>query len=548
MQNTIDKVISALSPSWGLKRAENRARISLSNSMLGAFGEPTGFVTAGANHKATKGWFTRRASADEDVLPKHDDAIASSRDLSMNTPIASAILKRVATNVVGMGLTFQSRVDRKGLGLTDEAADAWEEDVERKFRVFAESKNCDVERTLNFYQLQYLAFMSPMLSGDVFFMLPWIDMPGSPFETCIRLIESDLCCNPSGLPDTTDVAGGIRVDKYGAPSHYYFASKFPVGNSLTAMTPTEWIEVPAWDVTSGRRNVHHIFNKTRPGQRRGMPFLSAIFVQLKQISRLSDAKLMQNLIQSFFTVFIKDTASTGGLAPGYADSTSVVENTDPNKEFQYEMGSANVVELDQNKDIVVADPKRMDGGFKDFFDSLVMQIGASCEIPFEQVMLHFSASYSASRAALIEAYKFYKSQRASFAMNFCQPVYEAWLHEMIIKGYITAPGFMDDPFRRAYWSKAKWSGAGMGQIDTEKETNSAIARINANLSNNEDEYAQIYGGDWDSAFQRRVREYTKIEASGVQPMASKAYDMRGENSRRASKSEKSTESEESTDE
>ena len=119
---------------------------------------------------------------------------------------------------------------------------------------------------------------------------------------------------------------------------------------------------------------------------------------------------------------------------------------------------------------------------------------------------------------------------------------------MIIKGYITAPGFMDDPFRRAYWYKAKWSGAGMGQIDTEKETNSAIARINANLSNNEDEYAQIYGGDWDSAFQRRVREYTKIEASGVQPMASKAYDMRGENSRRAAKAEKPTESKESTDE
>jgi hypothetical protein len=37
------------------------------------------------------------------------------------------------------------------------------------------------------------------------------------------------------------------------------------------------------------------------------------------------------------------------------------------------------------------------------------------------------------------------------ARNFCQPVYEWFLYECVARGLIDAPGFLDDPVKRAAW-------------------------------------------------------------------------------------------------
>lgn len=519
MSNILDKTIAYFFPKIGLKRAEYRARNSMAAaSMQQLFPEPSGYLTAGMQKRSLRGWRASAISPDADILPKIQSARASSRDLFMNTPLANAAIKRIDTNVIGHGLTLQSRIGRAALGLNDKEADAWERNTEMLFRIFADSKNCDISRAQNFYQLQSLAFVSPLLSGDVFFSLPWKPVKGWPYELRIKLIESDLCSNPDMSLDTEDTAGGIKIDSDGAPLSYFFANKFSAGEDIFSMTPREWKEVPAFDEETGRQNIYHIFDKTRPGQRRGIAFLAPVFEVLKQTSRLTEAKLMQNLIQTFFTVFIKDSKGPVSLQPNFGPQTSVLSDDEPDIENQYELGNANIVELDDSKDITIADPHRTDVGFQSFFESMVKQISASCEVPFEQLLLHFSASYSASRAALLEAWKFYRKRRATFALEFNQPVYEAWLYEMVYKGVIKAPGFLEDPILRKMWCKTQWGGSGQGQIDPLKETDAAIKKINYNLSNYEDEHTAIYGGDWESSFDRKVREDSLIKENGQQPL------------------------------
>lgn len=521
MTNALDKLVNYVAPGAGLKRATARAKVEMLSSMSGT----SGYLTAGSMKRSMQGWLASKLSPDSDVLPKHSSQIASSRDLYMNTPMAGAILRRLCSASVGSGLNLQSRVDRAALGLSDEAADAWERKVEGLWRIFAESKDADITRTMNFYQLQALVFFNRLLSGDVFFMLPWVPVAGCPFETRIKIIEADLCRNPELDSASGEKAGGIELDQFGAPKAYWFSKNYPSGQDLVNVLSVtdEFIRVPAFDAASGRRNVHHVFERERPGQRRGTPLLSRVFETLKQITRLGEAKLMHHLLQSFFTVFVTNETGVAQLDNPYGIADTAQTPTDYASGQNVELGNANIIELDENRKISVADPGRSDIGYGTFFDSLIAQVAANVGIPAGTLMLRFQASYSATRGERLEFEREYMAARRNFSYDFCQQVYEAWLYEVVSKGLVEAPGFLEDPIKRKQWSRAKWNGAGLGQIDPLKETEAAISRINAYLSTHEDEYAVLSeGGDWDNTINRLSREDKAIKDSGVLPMSQPA--------------------------
>ena len=73
------------------------------------------------------------------------------------------------------------------------------------------------------------------------------------------------------------------------------------------------------------------------------------------------------------------------------------------------------------------------------------QVGAALEIPADLLMMSFNSSYSASRAALLEAWKAFRMRREWLVKDFCDPVYELWLTEAVALGRISAPGFLTDP-------------------------------------------------------------------------------------------------------
>lgn len=65
---------------------------------------------------------------------------AACRMLYMAAPIATSAIRTNRTNVVGIGLQLKSRIDREALGMTQEAADAWQAQAEREFALWSENK------------------------------------------------------------------------------------------------------------------------------------------------------------------------------------------------------------------------------------------------------------------------------------------------------------------------------------------------------------------------------------------------------------------------
>lgn len=516
--NLFEKAISSISPKWGIERAKFKMGMSaITNTGVG------GFVTPGSPKRSMRGWQTTANSVDRDTIPFLDKSRAGSRDLFMNTPIAVAALRKLNTSVIGSGIQLSCMVDRDKLGMEEDAASNWERNTEREFKLWAESTECDCRRTLNFYELQSLSFFSMLLSGDCFVMLPYLKRQGSIYDLRVKIIESDYISNPLGVIDTTTFAAGIETDDYGAPIAYHVRS-LPPGLSIFTGTGDfsaflgTWERILAFGPKSGRRNVLHLFECDRPGQRRGIALLTPIMEHLKQLTRYTESELMAAVITSFFTVFIEQNQGTtpfaDSLVPldkvtninGTPTDLAVQQSPNPSDQYTYEMGNGNFVMLGPNEKASFANPNRPNSAFQNFHDAVVKEMGAAIEMPFEILMNHFGASYSASRGAFVEFWRRVKNYRMKMTRSFSQPVYEAWLEEAIIKGRVKAPGFFDDPAIRAAWCETEWSGPAQGQIDQFKETQAAQLRIQAKLSTYEKEYVALHGESWEKAVQRLGRE------------------------------------------
>lgn len=499
-ENFVDRAVRYFAPVLAQRRLHARVQSAMFNAYAG------GYAGASRSDRALQGWPVATGSPDSDILTDLQLLRDRSAWLARNAPIACGAINTTVTNVVGSGLTLQSRIDRKALKLTDEQADAWEDQVEREFRLW--SKHCDANRTLTFGGLQELAFRSTLERGDVFISLPYIEKPSVPYGLSLQLIEADRVCNPDSKPDRRELAGGIERDKYGAPIAYHILDTHP-GETYSLSASARWVRVSAFGAVTGRRNVLHLFRVLRCGQVRGVPFLAPVIKTLKQLDRYSEAEIMAAVVSGMFTVFVRSNAD-GQLGPFMPGSEGAGGSDE-----EVRLGNGAVVGLAPGEDISLADPKRPNANFDPFVLAMVRQIGLCLEIPYEVLVKHFTASYSAARAALLEAWKFFLGRRRWCADYMCQPIYEAWLEEAVANGRIEAPGYLSDPVIREAYCRAEWIGPAKGMINEKDEVQAAVSRLENHMSTLDAETAALTGGDWEANVRQREKEQRTLKAAGL---------------------------------
>ena len=464
-----------------------------------------GYDASNPTRRANRTWKARLGNPDTNDLPSLGRLRTLSRDAYRNQPLVKGGIDTIRYNVIGGGLVLQSQPNNEILGISEEEASNWAKDVEFKFsKMWADSKNCDAERTKSFGELQSVALYSAMLSGDVCALLPYIDR-GSTFSLSVQLIEADKLSNPNYRLDTVKTAGGITVGEYGEPQIYHFSKNHPGA----ILKKNEWVDIPAFGEKSGRRNVIHLFEMTRPNSRRGVPILAPVLESLKVLSEYTTAELEAALISGLYTVFVK---TENGELP-----EPMMDNTTPNMDDprNIELSPGLIVGLEKGESIDTANPGRPNQAFDGFIMSIIKQIGAALQVPYELLVKHFASSYSASRAALLEAWKAFKTRRQWFARNFCQPIYEEWLYEAVLTGVIKAPGFLEDEKIRTAYCVATWNGPTPGQLDPTKETEAALARVEAGFSTRTKEAAEMNGTDFEQNAITAKRENQLIAEAGL---------------------------------
>lgn len=504
----LDRAIGAVSPRWALNRLRDRTAMALASG--GYFGGSR------RGRAALSNWNPGVADADGDISPDLVDLRAYSRDLSRTSALAGGAINTVVTNVVGTGLAMQPTPDADFLGLTEAQAKEWTAAVAREWKLWCESTDCDITRTQNFYALQGLAFRSALESGDVF-AIPTMAGAGRPYKLALQLIEADRICNPGNNADKPDLVAGVELAASGAPVAYHISDVHPGARQRTA---AKWTRVAAFGERSGRRNVLHLFDRRRPGQSRGVPYLASVIEPLKQLTRYSEAEISAAVVSAAFAVFVKmDHEAFSGLF----DDTSATDylNSATNARWDGTVGQASLsgpgkaVNLLPGESIEAPQLGRPNSEFDPFVTSILRQVGVGLELPFEVLVKHFTASYSAARAALLDAWRFFRGRRDWLQTVLCQPVYELWLEEAVALGRISAPGFFADPAYRRAWCAAVWTGDGPGSIDPMKEVGAAKERIAQGISTIAAESILHDGIDWETKHRQRVREHEARTTAGL---------------------------------
>jgi lambda family phage portal protein len=483
--NVLDRVIAAVNPVAGLKRDVARRTLQAVN---------TGYSQYGASHhkKSTIGWLSRGGSAKEDIIDNVQTLRERSRDLYMGVPLAVSAVNTYRTNIVGSGLRLKSQIDSDILNISEEEARNLESRIEREFSLWADTEVCDIERLDNFYELQQLAFLNWLLSGDVIVLLPSKRRVGCPYDLRIKLIEADRVCDPYDKMPTDRIQDGVETDKDGEVVAYHIRNTHPL--STSELEYPKWERVMAFGKRTGRRNILHIMNRWRIGQLRGVPFLAPVIETIKQLGRYTEAEITAAVINGMLTVFIQkqgitDEAPLGSVVPEN-------EQVDRGDERSIELAPGAVIDLENGETANPVNPLRPNANFDGFVTAICQQIGAALGISHELLVMHFTASYSASRAALLEAWKTFRMYRSWLSTDFCQPIYEEWLAEAIAKGRIHAPGFFSNPLIQKAYSKAEWNGPAQGQLDPKKEAEAAEMRIQSGFSSRERESMEMNGSDF----------------------------------------------------
>lgn len=504
--NIFERVINFVSPERGLKRA--RARGAQAYIAWGA-----GYNGARYDRNGTKTWVTPHLAADETTLWDVITLRSRSRDLMRNAPIARGAVLTVVNNTIGSGLKLQANPDSEALNLTPDQATTLKKQIEREFRLFAETTECDLNRTMNFYGLQALAFRSALEGGDSFALLPMVKRPNAVYQTCVQVIEAERVANPAGQSDGLTLRAGIEIDDNGTPIAYNVRKFHPFSTQGTA--DMQSTRVLAYGSKTGRRNVVHVIDRERPGQTRGVPYLSPVIELLKQLDRYSEAEVTAAVISAMFTVFIETPTGDGILGDPSVSGTSNLAGSaiGPN---DVALGNGAIVDLMPGEKPTFANPARPNEKFDPFVQAILRQIGIALCIPFEVLIKHFTASYSAARAALLDAWTFFYNRRDFMTVMFCQPIFEAWFEEAVAFGRITAPGFFADPATRRAYLRADWVGDAPVSLDPLKDAQAAQVRLTTGISTLESETMQLTGKVWADNHAQQVVEKQARQTDGLE--------------------------------
>lgn len=495
--NVFDRVVAAFDPQRGLARAQARTQLAV------ATGAGGGYNSGARERRSTKRWRPHDASADADTLLDLPDLRARSRDLARNAPIATGAIATNVTNVIGDGLKLQASIDHEALGITPEQADEMEREQEREWDVFCET--CDFSRVQCMDELEALAYRAALESGDVFVLRRYRLDPGDAYGTKLQVIEADRVCNPDRAADNDTISGGVEVNRDGVPVAYHVTNKHPGGLRVSGL---KWERVPA-RTSAGKPVVLHIYDRLRPELTRGVPYLAPVIEFIKQLTTYSDAEVDAAVATAMVAFVVESPAEDSATDPAIGETDASLNSN------EIKLGGAAILSLDPGDKANSFVPNRPNQNFDPFVMSFCRQIGVALEIPFELLVKHFTASYSASRAALEMAWQYFRRRRTWIAGRLVQPAYEWMMEEAVASGRINRPGFFADPVIRKAYCGAEWIGPQRASLNPKQESDADTQDVEQGFKTVEQVCMERTGGEFEKKNAQRAKEVLMRKTAGV---------------------------------
>lgn len=439
------------------------------------------YAGASITSNKLKTFIPSQNSDDVNLAIERDLLVARCNDMYRNSPLGGAIVDRLTNAAIGGGLKLQVKIDRQKVSGIDDFSE-FERKIETDFETWTEQ--CDFFGMSSFYELQELAMLSMLNSGDFL----WNTIVNNNGDLLVQLIDSMQVSNPFYAPNSDRMRMGVEVDVFGRSLAYYVQEKHP-GDFLPNM---KWARVPIFGEESGIKRSSLVFRRTGIGQHRGIPLLHRVLENLRALEKYTDAELTAAVVSSYFTTFVKS------VTEGYKFPNA---NTQSSNTKDIEMKPGMIVHLDPNEDISFANPNRPNTSYQPYILSNFQQIAAGTNLAYEFVLMSFNSSYSAARSAILQSWKTIEIVRKIMIRQFCNPIFDVW----------AATRYDENILRRI---RKKWVGVPKGSIDETKEVDAATMRIDAGLSTLQIECEEL-GYDWLDILEQRKIEVAKLKEYGL---------------------------------
>ena len=508
-----------------LQSGAARSMRGMEPGTFGAYSD-TGSDGGGRSPLNTR-WVVTPRSASADTLRALPRQRAESRELVRVNPIACGAVGTMCNRIVGTGLVPVPEPDAALLGMTPDEADAWVQGVSREWSLWADSPDCihGGDGNTNFYTRQADVLRARLDSGDCATLLPDADAPSAaqPYRLRLQLIEADRIGNPTGIADGPTMVQGVRLGADGGPEAYHVYNQHP-GNTFATASGDKyagrWIDRQA----GGRRHVLHHMRATRPEQVRGVPWLSVVAHAIKDLGRYTEAEITAAVTSAYYTVFVKRPKSGGAAHIDYGideDGNPIeppaADGDSPGGEMQLGVGA--IIGLADGEEVDFANPGRPNAAYSEFVRQIYGEIAVGLHMPRSLLLKVFDASYTASRAELLDAWQNFRVERYWLQISFCQPVFEAWLTEAVSIGRIQAPGFFGDAAIRWAYCRTSWHGDSMGSLNPKDEVAAYRDAIDGRLSSPQAAEWALFGTDWTATYGTKLNAHRRMQRDEFAPVA-----------------------------
>jgi lambda family phage portal protein len=470
--NILDKTIGYFNPKYEYKAAMYRQASRLFHD---------GGIYEGArdSNNYLTGFTT---SVDEDIRDL-ETLRDTSRDKYKNNGFIEGLINCAVDHTIGDGLVAKSSLDRKALSISDERANQIEDTIDRYFNSWAMSNICDITAKDNFYLMQRLAYMTYLIDGDCFSLLPLTNIGNDR-----KILQVDLIGSENIESNNIDFIEGIKVSK----------NKMPVQYSIRQSDGTYKV-VSAFK--NGKRNVLHTFERKRIKQVRGIPFATSVLRDAEYIDQYMKHELTAAKLSSLFFGSITSQSKDGIFGEGSSGVDLLTGKQEQTKKNTVKENSITELQVGDQLDIHPAG--RTSPDFDKFVSTTLQKFSSAKRIPLEIILAQFVSSYTASRAAMISMQKFVKPQRALFINSFCKPTRDQVITWGILQGDIIIPEFFEN---RSEFLKCRWIGEPIMSVDPMKDINAKVKSIENNLTTYDRATMELGTGNFEENVEQLKKE------------------------------------------
>jgi lambda family phage portal protein len=389
-----------------------------------------------------------------------------SRDLVRNNWAASRAVSVIANNVVGAGIIPSS----------DNPA------VEQALLAWADTTACDADGLMTLYGLQAQVMRAVAESGECLVLRERrASSERLPLLFQLRVLEGDFIDTlvDGPMPNGGRAIQGVEFDARGRRVAYHLFESHP-GDQLWTGLRTSSRRVPASEVL-------HIFRPDRPGQVRGVPWLSPVILKLRDFDEYEDAQLLRQKIAACYTAFVR--RPDVGVP---VDAGALGERVEPGM----------IELLAPGEDVTFGSPPGVDG-YADYSRITLREIASGIGLTYEALTGDLSqVNFSSARMGWLEFQRSIDHWREHVLMPMFLARVTDWILESAeLQGLATGASIRWTPPRRE-------------MINPVDEIKAAQDAIRAGLTSRREEIRKL-GRDPEEVYREIARDNAETDRLGL---------------------------------